>query len=170
MKRGLWLNPTIVLLVFMLVNPSGNLGIQWSPETSTNEGIEEARAKFWEAYNATVEAERGGAEVSEAANKLNNALDYIIQAQNLATQGDMEQAVLLTQASIQVSEEILVLTQELKQQAENLRFTRSIIYIGISVALLVLCICAFFVGRRIWRRRQQRKFMDMQVKGTGGSE
>jgi uncharacterized membrane protein len=170
MKMGLWLNPAIVILVFMLVNPSRNLGVHCSPETSTNEGIEEARVKFWEAYNATVEAERCGAEVSEAVKKLNNALDYILQAQDLAVQGNMERAFLLTQVSIQVSEETLVLTQELKQQAENLRFTRSIIYIGISIALLLLCVCAFFIGRRLWKRRQQKKFMDMRVKGTVGSE
>jgi hypothetical protein len=170
MKKRLWLNPVFVILVFMLVNPCGNLGVHCSPETSTNEGIEEARVKFWEAYNATVEAERCGAEVSEAVKKLNNALDYILQAQDLAVQGNMERAFLLTQVSIQVSEETLVLTQELKQQAENLRFTRSIIYIGISIALLLLCVCAFFIGRRLWKRRQQKKFMDMRVKGTVGSE
>jgi len=170
MKMKLWLNPAIIILVFMLVNASGNLRVHCSPETSTNGGVEEARVKFWEAYNATVEAERDGAEVGEAVKKLNNALDYVLQAQHLAMQGDMEHAFLLTQASIQLSEETLVLTQELKQQAENLRYTRSIIYIIISIALLILCICAFFIGRRMWKRRQQKKFMDMRVKGTVGSE
>lgn len=170
MKKSLWLNPAFVILLFMLVNPCGNLGVHCSPETSTNEGIEEARVKFWEAYNATVEAERCGAEVSEAVKKLNDALDYIFQAQDLVIQGDMEQAFLLTQASMQVSEEALVLTRVLKQQAENLRYTRSIIYVVVSIALLVLCVCAFFIGRRLWKRRQQKKFMDMRVKGTVSSE
>lgn len=170
MKTRLWLTLAIVTFLFMLVNPCTNLRAQFSLETPINEGIEEARAKFQEAYNATVEAEGTGAKVSEAAKKLNNALNYIFQAENLATQGHVEQAFFLTQASIQLSEETLVLTQELKQQAETLRYTRSIVYSVTSIALLILGIYAFFIGRRMWKRRQQKKFMKMRVKGTLGSK
>jgi len=153
----------------MLVNPCTNLRVQSSLETPVNEGIEEARAKFQEAYNATVEAERAGAKVSEAVEKLNNALDYIFQAENRSAQGDTEQVFVLTQASIQLSEENLVLTQELKQQAETLRYTRLIVYGVISVALLIFGVYAFFIGRRMWKRHRQNKFMEMRVKGAPGS-
>ena len=166
MKMRLWLTLAVLTFLFILMNPCTNLGAHSSPETPINESIEEARAKFQEAYNATVEAERTGAEVSEAVKKLNNALDQIFKAENLAAQGDLERAILSTQASIQLSKDILNLTQDLEQQAEALRYTRLIVYIAISVALIIFCICAFFIGRRMWKRHQQNKFMEMRVKGT----
>ena len=170
MKMRLYLTLAVVTFLFILVNPSANLRVYSSLETPMNEGIEEARAKLQEAYNATVEAERAGAKVSEALKKLNNALDYIFQAEGLAAQGDMEQTTFLTQASIQLSEETLVLTQELKQKAETLRYTKLIVYIAISAALLIFIVYAFFIGWRIWKRHQQKKFMEMRVKGTPGSK
>ena len=169
MKTRLWLTLAVVTFLFMLVNPYTNLRVQPSLETPINEGIEEARAKFQEAYNATVEAERAGAKVSKAVEKLNNALDYIFQAENRSAHGDTEQAFVLTQTSIQLSEENLVLTQELKQQAEILRYTRLIVYGVISVVLLIFGVCAFFIGRRMWKRHRQNKFMEMRVKGAPGS-
>ena len=166
MKTRLWLTLAFLTFLFVLVDPCTNLRVDFSLETPINEGIEEARAKFQEAFNATVEAEKTGAEVSEAVKKLNNALDYIFQAENLASQGDMEQALFWTQASIQLSEEILGLTQELKQQTETLRYTRLIVYSAISVVLLILGVYAFFIGRRIWKKHRQNKFMEMRVKGA----
>jgi hypothetical protein len=166
MKTRLWLTRVLLISLFMLVNPGTNLRAHFSLEIPINKGVEEARAKFQEAYNATVEAEKTGAEVSEAVKKLNNALDYIFQAENHTAQGDMEQAFFWTQASIQLSEEILGLTQELKQQAENLRFTRLIVYIAIPVVLIIFGVYAFFIGRRMWKRYQQNKFMEMRVKGA----
>jgi len=165
-----WLTLAVITFLFLLVNPCINLRVHSSLETSINEGIEEARAKFQEAYNATVEAERTGAKVSEAVKKLNNALDYIFQAENHTAHGDMEQAFLWTQASIQLSAESLALTQELKQQAETLTYTKLIVYGFISVVLIIFGVYAFFLGRRMWNRHQQNKFMEMRVKGTLGSK
>ena len=170
MKTRLWLTLAFLTFLFMLVNPCTNLRVHFSLEIPINEGTEEARAKFQEAYNATVEADRTGAEVSEAVKKLNNALDCIFKAENYTAHGDMEQAFLWTQASIQLSEEILGLTQELKQQAETLRYTRLIVYSAISVVLIIFVVYAFFIGRRMWKRHRQNKFMEMRVKGTLGSK
>jgi ABC-type transport system involved in cytochrome bd biosynthesis fused ATPase/permease subunit len=170
MKTRPLLTLAFLIFLFMLVNPCTDLRVHSPIDIPINEGTEEAREKFQEAYNATVEAERNGAEVSEAAKKLNNALDYIFQAENHTAHGDMEQAFFWTQASIQLSEEIWGLTQELKQQAETLRYTRLIVYSAISVVLIIFVIYAFFIGRRMWKRHQQKKLMDMRIKGTLGSK
>lgn len=170
MKMRLCLTLAVVTFMFMLMNPCTNLRVHFSLETPINGGIEEARARLQEAYNATAEAEGIGTEVSEAVNKLNNALDYILQAESLAAQGEIEQATLLTKASIRLSEEILVLIQELKQQAETLSNTRLIVYAAMSVALLTFSVYALFIGRRMWKKRQQRKFMEMKVKRTLSSK
>jgi hypothetical protein len=170
MKTRPWLTLAFLIFLFILVDPCANLRVHSSLEIPINEGTEEARAMFHEAYNATVEAERSGAEVSEAVEKLNDALDYVFQAENYTAHGDMEQAFFWAQASIQLSEEILGLTQELEQQAETLRYTRLIVYSAISVLLIIFGFYAFFIGRRMWKRHQQKKFMDMRIKGTLGSK
>jgi len=135
-----------------------------------SEGIEEARAKLQEAYNATVEAERTGAEVSEALENLNNALDCIFQAEILAAQGNIEQTAFLIDASTQLSEETLVLTEDLRQQAETLRYTNLIIYVVTSVVVLAFSLFAFFMGWRMWKRYQRKKFMRMRIKASASSK
>ncbi len=170
MKTRLGLALAVAFFLVILVNPYINLSMRFSAEAQINENIEEAKAKIQEAYNATVEAERSGAKVGEAVEKLNSALDYISQAENLSAEGDLVQAVVLIENSIQLSEETLVLAQELKQEAESLRYTELIFYSFISVVVLVLGVVAFFYGRRVWKRHQQNKFMDMRVKGKLGSK
>lgn len=165
MKKTRWLALVVVTCLLIMINPYTNLRVKSSFQTPINEDIAEARSKFQEAYNATVEAERTGAEVNQAVVKLNSALDQIFQAENLATQGELEKAFLSTQASIQLSEDILKLTEELKQRAEVLRHTRLIAYGSISVVLIILGIYASFIGRRIWRRHRRKKFMEMRLKG-----
>jgi uncharacterized membrane protein len=166
MKKTQWLTLAVVACLLIMFNPYTNPRAKSSFQAPINEDIAEARSKFQEAYNATVEAERTGTEVSQAVRELNGALDQIFQAENLAAQGDLEKAFLSTQACIQLSEDILTLTEELKQRAEALRYTRLITYGSISAVLIILGIYAFFIGRRIWRRHQRNKFMEMRLKET----
>jgi hypothetical protein len=136
-----------------------------SSDVTVDEGIEEARAKLREAYNATVYAEMLGANVDEAVEKLNSALEYITQAENLITQGDLDQAATLTNASIQLSEETMTKVQELKVQQGLFNFyTKLVLPIVVAVILLGVGVYAFFFGRRVWKKRQEKKFMEMKVK------
>ena len=169
MKTRLCLTLAIVTSTLVLLNPYIRLDGHPSPKTPS-EGIEEARAKLQEAYNATVEAERTGAKVSEALENLNNALDYIFQAEISAAQGNPEQTPFLIDASIQLSEETLVSTEDLKRQAETLRYTNLIIYVATSVVLLAFSIFAFFTGWRMWKKHQRKKFMKMRIKVSASSE
>ena len=159
----------VATFIFVLSNPYIRLNGYPSPKTP-NEGIEGARGRFQEAYNATVEAEGTGAKVSEALGNLNNALDYIIQAEILAAQGDTEQATFLINASKHLSEETLVLTEDLRQQAEALRYTNSIIYVITSIALLAFSLLALFIGWRMWKRYQRKGFMRMRIKASASSK
>ncbi len=169
MKTRLCLTLAVVTFMLVLLNPCIRLDGYPSPRTPS-EGIEEARAKLQEAYNATVEAERTGAEVSEALENLNNALDFIIQAEILAAQGNTEQTTFLIDAAIQLSEETVVLTEDLRQQAEALRATNLIIYFVTSVLLLAFTLFAFFIGWRMWKRYQRKKFMRMRIKASASSK
>jgi len=170
MKTRLCLTLAVATFMIVLLNPYIRLDGYSPPITQTNKVIEEARAKLQEAYNATVEAERTGAKVSEALENLNNALDYIIQAEILAAQGNTEQTTFLTNASIQLSKDTLVLIGDLRQQAEALRYTNLIAYVAASVALVAFSLFAFFMGRRMWKRYQQKKFMRMRIKAPASSK
>ncbi|MCW4002195.1 MAG: DUF1616 domain-containing protein [Candidatus Bathyarchaeota archaeon] len=170
MKTRLCITLAIVTFTLVLLNPCIRLDGYSSPTTQTSEEIEEARARLQEAYNITVEAERTGAEVSEALKNLNNALDYIIQAESLAAQGNTEQTTFLTNASIQFSEETFVLIRDLRQQAEALRYTNLIAYVAASVALVALGLFAFFMGWRMWKGYQRKKFIRMRIKAPANSK
>jgi len=143
---------------------SGTIALS-SSDVTANEEIEEARAKLREAYNATVDATIIGTNVNEAVNKLNTALEYITQAENLISQGDLDQAANLTRASIQLSEETRIQVQELKIQTGLVNFyTKLVLPMVVAVISLGVGVYAFFFGRRFWKKRQEKKFMEMKVK------
>jgi hypothetical protein len=133
-------------------------------DVTVNEEVEEARAKLREAFNATVFAEMIGTNVDEAVINLNAALDYITQAETLISQGDLDQAASLTQTSVRLSEETMTKVQELQVQQGLFNFyTKLVLPIVAAVILLGVCVYAFFFGRRFWKKRQEKKFMEMKV-------
>ena len=150
-------------LLFVSVKPSV-IGLSFS-DVTVNEGVDEARAKLREAYNATAFAEQIGTNLDEAVKKMNKALEYINQAENLTTQGNLEQANALTQSSIQLSEETITMVQELKRQTGLLNFyTKLVLPIVAAVILLGLGAYGFFLSRRVRKKHQEKRFMEMKVK------
>jgi hypothetical protein len=163
----MWQKITLIAIILSLLFISCRSGMIAfsSSDVTANEGIEEARAKLREAFNATVDAEIIGTNVDEAVKNLSKALEYINQAENLINQGDLEQAANLTQTSIQLSEETITMVQELKRQTGLLNFyTKLILPVVAAVILLGIGAYAFFFGRRVWKKRQEKKFMEMEVK------
>jgi len=163
----MWQKITLIAIILSLLFVSCRSGMIAfsSSDVTANEGIEEARAKLREAFNATVDAEIIGTNVDEAVKNLNKALEYINQAENLINQGDWEQAANLTQTSIQLSEETITTVKELKIQTGLVNFyTKLILPVVAAVILLGIGAYAFFFGRRIWKKRQEKKFMEMKVK------
>jgi hypothetical protein len=161
----IWQKITLIAIVISLLIVSARsraIALPFS-EVTLNE-VEEARAKIRDAFNATVFAEQIGTNVDEAAEKMNNALEYINQAENLIIQGDLEQANALTQASIKLSEETINSVQELKIQKGLLNFWNWALSILVPIILIGFGVCAFFFGRRFCKKRKWKKFMEMKVK------
>ena len=154
----------IIFLALFTRFGSGMVDVSASNVT-LNEEIENARAKLCEAYNATSFAEQAGANVEEVVLNLNRALEYINQAENLTIQGNVEQAYALTQSSTQLCEETVIMAEELKTHSGLLTFyTKSILPVVFVFILVVICTYAFLFGRRVWKKRQENKFMEMKVK------
>jgi hypothetical protein len=154
----------ITLSLLFLSVKSGTIALSFS-DVTVNEGVEEARAKFREAYNATVDAEIIGTNVDEAVKKLNISLEYINKAEDLIAQGDLKQAAALTNASIQLSEEIIPVVQESKIQTGLFNFySKLVLPVVVAVILLGVGVYAFFHSRTVWKKHQEKKFMEMKVK------
>lgn len=167
-----WQKITLIVialsLLFVSVKP-GIIALSFS-DVTVNEGVEEARAKLREAYNATVFADMIGTNVNGAVEKLNIALEYIIQAENLTAQGDLNQAANLTRTSIQLSEETRNTVQELKIQTGLVNFyTKLVLPVVVAVILLGVGVYAFFFGRRVWKKRQENRSMEIRAKTNNES-
>ena len=163
----MWQKITLIAITLSLLFVSVKLGVIGlsSSDVTVNEGINWARVKLSEAYNATVFAEQIGTNVDEAVKKMNKALEYINQAENLTTQGNLEQAHALTQISIQLSDETKTKVNELKIQTGLLNFyTKLVLPIVAAVILLGLGAYGFFFSRRVWKKHQEKRFMEMKVK------
>jgi len=163
----IWQKITLIAIVFsLLIGSAKSSMIALSiSDASVNEGVNEARARLSEAYNATVFAEQVGTNVDEAIRKMNKALEYINQAENLTTQGNLEQAHALTQISIQLSDETKTKVNALKIQTGLWNFyTKLVLPIVAAPILLGVGVYAFFFGRRIWKKHQEKRFMQMKVK------
>jgi hypothetical protein len=167
----IWPKATLITFTLSLLLVSYRLCEAPSPLSypKVSGGIEEVRVELQLAYNATVNAERAGAEVSEAVDKLNNALFYINQTETLLAKGDFEQANTSATYAIQLSEETLTLSQNLKAQAEAWSSIRLTITVVAAVVLVGLLVFAFFYGRRILRRHQEKRFLEMRVKTSSGN-
>ena len=163
----MWQKITLIAIALSLLFvsvKSGMIALSLS-EPPVNAGTNEARARLREAYNVTVFAEQAGTNVNEAVEKMNEALECINQAENLTAQGNLGQANALTQGSIQLSTETIALIQELnEQQALFTFYTKCVLSVVAAIILLGVGAGVFFFGRRVWKKRQQKRPIEMKVK------
>ena len=163
----MWQKITLIAIALSLLFvsvKSGMIALSLS-EPPVNAGTNEARARLREAYNVTVFAEQAGTNVNEAVEKMNEALERINQAENLTAQGNLGQANALTQGSIQLSTETIALIQELnEQQALFTFYTKCVLSVVAAIILLGVGAGIFFFGRRAWKKRQQKRPIEMKVK------
>lgn len=165
-----WLTTTLTVLSLMLIVTSLQFYSVSSQifEVPANQKIEEARIKLDETFNATVTAERAGADVSEIVKQLNHALNYTVEAETALSKGDSEEAAFLAESAIQLSDEISSQAEDLTAQAETGRLIGLVAPIVAAVALLCVGVFVFFYGRRFWSKRREQEFMEMRVKKSSG--
>ncbi len=157
---------TLIALILSVFFFSCNAhSISLAQSVAQDGGIEEARTKFQEAFNATVFAEVIGTNIDEAVKKLNTALEYIHQAEALTAQERMDQAAKITQDSIRLSEETTTEINEMRVQQGLFNFyMKTVLPIIIGVVAFCVAVYGFFYGRRIWKKRQQKKLTEMKAK------
>ncbi len=156
----------IMLVAFMLsflilsckTNPVG------SAQNVQNGGIEEARTKLQEAFNATVFAEVIGTDINETVKNLNTALDYIHQAETLTAQRKLDQAAAMTQASIRLSEETTTKINEMRVQQGLVNFyVKTVLPIVLGAVVLCIAVYAILYSRRVWKKRQEKKPLETKA-------
>jgi uncharacterized membrane protein len=161
-----WLTTTLTALSIILIVTSLKFYSAASAvsQRTVNQTIEEARAKLNQTFNATVTAERAGANVNEVVEQLNHALNYTVQAETALSRGDSEQAAFLAESAIQLCNGILSQTEDLRAQAETMKLVGLITPIVAVIALVFVGGLIFFIGRRFWVRRREERFLEMRVK------
>jgi len=166
-----WLTTTLAVFSLMLIVTSLQFHSASSQifEAPANQKIIEARIKLDEAFNATVAAERAGADVSEIAKQLNHALNYTVEAEGALSHGDSEQAAFLADSAIQLLNEISSQIEDLRAQAGTGRLIGLVTPIAAVIGLAFVGAFIFFYGRRFWSRRREQEFLEMQVKKNTGN-
>jgi uncharacterized membrane protein len=167
-----WLTTILTAFSLMLIVTNLQFYSAFSQtfETPANQKIEEARTKLDETFNATVAAERAGADVSEIVKQLNHALNYTVEAETALSSGDLEEAAFLAESAIQLSDEISSQVEDLRAQTETRGLIGLVAPIAAAIALLCVGVFIFFYGRRFWSRRKEQKFLEMRVKKSTGEE
>jgi len=165
-----WLTTTLTVLSLILIVTSLQFYSASSQtfETPANQKIDEARTKLNQTFNATVAAERAGADVSEIVKQLNHALNYTVEAETALSKGDSEEAAFLAESAIQLSDQISSQAEDLRAQAETKGLIGLVAPIAAAIALLFVGVFIFFYGRQFWSRHREQKFLEMRVKKSAG--
>jgi hypothetical protein len=165
-----WLTTTLTAFSLMLIVTSLQFYTASSQafETTANQKTEEARTKLDETFNATVTAEKAGADVSGIVKQLNHALNYTVEAETALSNGDSEEAAFLAESASQLCDEILSQVEDLRTQAETRGLIGLVAPITAAIAFLCVGVFIFFYGRRFWSRRREQKFLEMRVKKSTG--
>ena len=126
--------------------------------------LEEARTNLHQAIASLQEAERAGASPGDAtplAEKLNEALAILTEAERLAQDGDTAAATRLADEAIALAAEATSQINLLEERAREQRLQTSLLAYG-SVPLLALA--TTWSSQRLyswWRDRQDRKLLRM---------
>lgn len=167
MRKRLMTTPTVLTLLLIVASVAS-----WqfcSPafsvsQATVNQKIEEARTKLNKTFNATLEAESAGADITGVVDQLNYALNYTVQAETALSRGDLEQAAFLADSAVQLCDETLSQVESLRAQAETTRLIGIAMSVIAAIALVFVGVFIFFYGRRLWARRREDEFMRMRVK------
>jgi hypothetical protein len=145
------------ILFLLLVFP-----VFGSSQEAAFASISEADQSLAQAYNAVLEAERVGADVSGLLVNLNNAVDFLSKAQKAFELDSFEESVRLANLSIESGHEIVSKAESLKvyiNSAKVIRFWWASVgaVLGVSLVISASFIGYWYFKRFYYRRRLKRK-------------
>jgi uncharacterized protein YfcZ (UPF0381/DUF406 family) len=151
----------ILILTFILpsVMSLSACGINYQEVTAT---ISEAEQAMAVAFEAVLDAERAGANVSSLLVKLNEGAELLSAAQVAFEDGDYGEAARLSGLSSEVGTQVESDALILKVEARNAAANRYRLYLAISAVAMIIVILATFFGYRFLRKWHFERLLKMK--------
>lgn len=146
----------IILIVFTIQFPFHTASAITDAEEAAS-ALANAERTVGEAYNATVNADQTGANISTLLTKLSDAGDELSAAETAYRQGDFNSTVTLARISSQVAEGVKADASQLGLEALGARYMNNWFKMVVSiVAVVTVGLGSFFIWRRFKKRHYQR--------------
>ena len=137
-------------------------------ESSAASAVAGAEADMVSAYEAVLEAEQVGADVSALLVRLNDAGESLAEAEVAYRLGDFDESVRLTDLCSAISEEVKSEAEELRHQAYGARYFDMWLKIAGSLVGVVVVGLGGFWGWRVFKRRYYRRVLEMKPEVVSG--
>jgi hypothetical protein len=122
--------------------------------------VQEAKISFEQAFNAVLDAEAAGANVTSLVAQLNSAGDLLAQAENAIRVGDNALATANADSVMGIAQQVRVAAQTAKESAllkgQNASLTQSVLAIAGSIVFVLV----MFMGWRLFKRRYIRRMLE----------
>jgi len=153
----------VVLLIFLaFVFPIFVFRASASSRDAATSAISQAEEVVASAYEAVLEAEQAGANVSGLLVRLNEAGDLLARAQVAFRLGDFDETVLSANLCSEIGEEVRSEADELRVKAYGVRVTGSWLTMTGSLVGVVTVFLGSFWGWRVFKRRCIRRVLRMK--------
>ncbi len=124
--------------------------------------VEDAEASVVSAYEAVLDAERVGADVSGLLTRLTVAGQCLADARFWVELGDYDSANLCYENATRIGEEVEGEAQALRTEAYSARVTDLVLRMTVSVVGVVVIVLSSFLVWRVFKRRYQRRVLEMR--------
>jgi len=159
----------IILFLSTLMSSSAELAVCESTRETGASVIESAEKSVFSAYQAVLEAEQVGANVSNLIGQLNIAGELLAQALILYRTGDLDGAINLSNLCYEMGVAIRAEAHKLRDvtiEAMGQRFRLTVL---VSFGFISSIVCVSFFGWRAFERRYHRKILRMRLE-VGSNE
>lgn len=124
--------------------------------------ISEAEQSLTQAYNAVLDGESAGVNISRLLARLNVAAATLSEAKVAFEVGNFDEALRLAELSNESALVVETETESLKVETANTRLARSQIFIGSSILGVSFVLSASLLGFRYFKRRYYRRLLKMK--------
>jgi hypothetical protein len=146
----------ILVLLFLVLLPVFTSRVGASSEDTATLAITQAEETFVSAYEAVLDAEQAGANVSELLDQLNIAAEHLAEARMLYRLGDFDGAVSSADLS-KVGADVETEAEQLKIDAQRNWGMNLLNRLAVPIVGVIVVILATFIAWRIFKQRYFRE-------------
>jgi hypothetical protein len=153
----------VLLILSVFVFPFFVFGVAASGVDMATSAISEAEEVVALAYEAVLEAEQAGAEISGLLASLNEAGELLAKAQVAFRLGDFDEAVLSASLCSEICEVLKGEADELRVEAYGVKVMNSWLTMTGSTIGVVAVVFGSFWGWRVFKRRYIQKVLRLKL-------